>query len=155
MALLMRLPRVQFTVRQMMIAVAVIGVVFLVTLDLPEAAWDGSASVPLEFLTLDCATGHPINGATIRLAEGNTENRATTGPDGSAKLVIRAITGGRSSAVRNTRIVVYTTWSMAISADGYEGLNDDLGKYTQGPRFHSDLIPPPIVIRLPPERSKP
>lgn len=145
----MRLPRM--SVRRLMIGVAAVAVILLAALSMSEAVWVGSASIPLEFLVLDSATGRPINEASIRLAEGDPGYRATTGPDGRAKLVIRATTAGHSSLGRSTRAVAYGVWSLVISADGYKGLNDDLGQHTREPRFHSDPAPPPIMIRLAPE----
>ena len=91
--------------------------VLLVLLGLPlvtENAWTGSASIPLEFLVLDSAMGRPISGASVRLAEGDPEYRATTGPDGRAKPIIRATTGGRSGFFgchNDERSVNYGRWA--------------------------------------------
>jgi hypothetical protein len=145
----MQLPRVRFTVRWMMVGVAVVALVLVVE---PEAAWDGHATIPLDFRVLDASTERPIEGASIRLDEGSPEYKATTGPDGCAKVIIRTMTGGRSSLLRNTRTVDYG-WRLVISADGYGGLIDDLRRFTREPRYHSAPAPPPVVIRLAPVPS--
>ena len=144
----MRLPSfVWLTAWWMIVAATVLAFVLLLPF-LQEAAWVGRASVPLEFLILDATTGRPINGASIWLAEGDPEYQATTGTDGTAKLIIQATTAGRSGIFRSVRSAYYDHWSLVISADGYKGLNDDLGRHTRGPRYHSDAVPPPIVVRL-------
>jgi hypothetical protein len=151
----MRLPCVRFAERWMIVAAAVFVPVLFATPLFQEAVWVRSASVPLEFLILDSSTGRPINGASIRLAEGDPEYRTTTGTDGRATLVIRAATAGRSSVFRSTRSVNYGHWSLAIAANGYNGLNDDLKRHTLGPRYHSDAVPALIVIRLSCKPTKP
>ncbi len=148
-------PAVKFTLRRMMVAAMVFLLVLFATSLLSEALWVGSASVPLEFLCLDASTGRPIEGASVTLAEGHPEYRATTGADGKAHLVIRTTTAGRSSVIRSTRSVHYGRWSLVITANGYKSLNDSLRSHTLEPRYHSDAIPPPIVIHLPGEPTKP
>jgi hypothetical protein len=140
----MRVSRVRFRVLLLVTSIA-IAVVVLVALN--DAAWVGHASVPLEFRVLDDSTGRPIEGASIRLAEGDPEYRATTGTDGRAKMVIRAMIGGRSSLIRTTRAVNYA-WRLEVTADGHKGVTDYLGDHTRGNRYHSDASPPPVVIRL-------
>ncbi len=146
----MRLPRLRLTVRRLMAAVGVVAVVtFVLIALLPEAAWVGHASVPLEFLILDSSTGQPIERATLRLVEGNPEYEATTGPDGRAKVVLQVTTAGRASPLRSTRAVNYA-WMLLVTADRHQGVREDLRGVTRGPRYHSDSAPPPIVIRLAP-----
>jgi hypothetical protein len=146
------LGRPQFTVTGLMIAVAVFAVMTAALFHLyPEAVWVGRTSIPLEFVILDAPTGQPLQGASIRLTENTPEYRATTAADGRAKIVIDATIGGRSSLVRNTRLVNYA-WALLISCEGHRTVNQDLRDVTRGPSFQSDLAPPTIVVRLAPCR---
>ena len=142
----MRLPRLRFTIRRMMVVVTVFGVVTVELINLPEAAWVGHASIPLEFVILDALTGQPLEGASIRLVESTPEYEATTGAEGRSKIIINAMIGGRSSLVRNTRVVNYA-WALVVTADHYRGVNEPLWEVARGPRYHSDPAPPPIVVR--------
>ena len=140
--------QLQFTVLSLMVAVAVLSVVTAVLIRLsPEAAWVGFASIPLEFVILDAPTGQPLEGASVRLIESTPEYDAITAADGRAKFVIHAMITGRSSLVRDTRSVKYA-WTLSVTCDGHQGINQNLREITQGPRYHSDPAPPPIVIRL-------
>jgi hypothetical protein len=143
----MWLPRVRFTLQQLMIVVPIVAVTVFVPIMLPEAVWVGFASIPLEFLILDASTGQPIEGATIRLTESTPEYQAVTGPDGRARLTIEAVIAGRSSLARDTRTVNYH-WMLLVTAGRHRELREDLGELTRSPRYHSDPVPPPIVIRL-------
>ena len=80
----MRLLRLRFTIRRMMVVVTVFGVVTVVLINLPWAAWVGHASIPLEFVILDALTGQPLDGASIRLVESTPEYEVTTGAEGRA-----------------------------------------------------------------------
>ncbi len=145
----MRLPRLRFNIKRMMVVFAVFGVMTVVLIILSEADWVGHASIPLEFVILDAVTGQPLEGASIRLVESRPEYEATTGAEGRAKIIINAMIGGRSSLVRNTRVVNYA-WELVVAADHYRGVNESLREVTRGPRYHSDPAPPPIVVRLVP-----
>ena len=112
-----------------------------------EAAWFGHRSIPLEFLILDASTKRAIEGAKLRLVEGQPEYQATTGPDGRAKLVVEAIVGGRDSFFRRTRAVNYA-WALMVDRDGYRVIYKDVREFTSDARFHSDSAPPQIVILL-------
>jgi hypothetical protein len=153
----MQLPHVRFKSGWVLLAVESFGLLFLAVPLLSVEKWLGTASIPLEFLILDSSTGRAIDGASVRLTEGAPEYRAASGPDGRARLIIRADTGGESwfGCEIGTRSVHYGRWALVISAEGYEGLNDDLNRFTQGARYHSDAVPPPIVIRLSSEPTKP
>ena len=141
----MRTPSCVWLTRYWWIVAPMVLAVILLAIPLfQDAAWVGSATIPLEFLILDASTGRPVSGASVALAEGDPEYRATTGPDGTARLIIRAMIGGRSG----TRSVNYGHWALVISADGYKGVNDDLRHHTRDPRYHSEAVPPPIVVRI-------
>ena len=75
------------TGRALMVIAAVIAVAGIAPISLlSESAWVGRASIPLEIVVLDASTGHPVEGAMVRLAEGHPEYQAATGPDGRAKV---------------------------------------------------------------------
>jgi hypothetical protein len=145
----------RFKVWRTMVAVAIVALIFVITSRMFDVLWVGHASLPLEFLALDASTGRPIGGALIRLIDGPPEYEATTGPDGKAKIVIEARAAGSASLFHRTRSVYYLLWRLVISAKGYKSVKDDLNQYTWDPRFHSDPIPPPLVIRLQPDPSNP
>jgi hypothetical protein len=119
-----------------------------------DALWVGHDSISLKFLILDAPSGRPIEGATILLPEKTPEYRATTGQDGVAELVARFMVAGRSSFLRQTRSVNYSTL-LKISAEGHRVAKGDLQNYTQAPRYHSETNPPLIVIRLEPDLAEP
>ena len=146
----MKLPRPRFTMRQLMgaVAVAAVGMFVLMVLG-PVALWVGQATIPLEFLILDASTGKPIADASIRLAEGSVDYETTSGLDGRATIVIDAHTGGRSGPFEFTRTVNYA-WSLVITADHHQSVNEDLKSRTRDPAYHSGPAPPPIVVRLTP-----
>jgi hypothetical protein len=112
-----------------------------------EAAWVGHASISLEFVILDAPTGQPLDGASVRLLEGIREYEAATGADGRAKIVVDAMVGGRSSLVRKTRSVNYA-WALSVTCGCHEGAYQALSEFTQSSLYHSEAVPPPIVIRL-------
>ena len=147
----MELRRPRFTVIALMGLVAACGIAMAVVVNLPfEAVWVGSASIPLDFVVVDAASGKPVNGATIRLTESSPEYCTVTGRDGRAEILIDAMTGGRSSWRRETRSVNYS-WGLSIACDRYEDVNAGLRELTQAPSYHSGKTPPPIVIRLKPK----
>ena len=116
--------------------------------------WTAYASIPLEFLILDAKSGRPIQGASVEFVMRGPEMRASTGQDGVAKVVGRFRVGGRADIFQRTRAVNYYE-DLRISADGYHVLHDELDRYTGMPRYHSEPIPPRIVIRLEPAQPKP
>jgi hypothetical protein len=147
----MRLPRPRFTVRRLMIAVAVVAgaLAFIsATTDVNGSGW---ATIPLQFTVLDATTGKPVSEATIRLTIGPEYQANPTGPDGRTTLVIRAMCGSSGPIFRRRRGVNYGFWRLEVEAKGYLKFRSNLEKYTtdRDRRFHDyDAIPPPIVIRL-------
>jgi hypothetical protein len=160
----MRLPRVRFTVRRMMIAVA--AVAFLLWLVL---RWDadtgvslgiGHASIPIVFVVQESGSDRPVEGATIHLQDPDYEDTPNppyvldlkTGPDGQATVLsdwtFHASEGIPSGKLRFYR-VRYPPWEMRFSAEGYQGVAASFRDYeSKDRRFHEDAPPPPIVIRL-------
>ncbi len=149
----MRLSRVRFTVRRMIVALAA-SATLLAFESCSDRVWSGHASVPLEFLILDAPTGRPIAGASVWLGEVQPEYAASTGPDGRAKFVVLAHTAGRSSQLGSSTRSVDYEWALSVSVEGYEDVYEALKDHTRGPRYHSGEVPPPIVIRLSPEPLK-
>jgi hypothetical protein len=144
----MELRRPRFTVIALMGLVAACGIAMAVLVNFSsEADWVGFASIPLEFVVVDAASGKPIDGAAIDLTESSPEYSAVTGTDGRAKLIIHALISGRSSLRRETRSVNYS-WGLTVTCDRYEPVYEALQNVTRDTRFHSDKAPPPIVIRL-------
>jgi hypothetical protein len=142
----MGLSRVRFTVRWMMGVVATAAVVAFTLIATTDSCYVGYMSVPLEFLILDASTGQPIEGASVRLIEGDPAYETTTGSDGRSKIVIRAPAVGRS---RSTRVAIYP-WTLTVTANRYAGVTDKLGSVMRALRYHRDAVPHPIVIRLVP-----
>jgi hypothetical protein len=145
---------------QLMLSIALIGIAtvlalgtLVVTLFL-DAVWVGRATIPLEFQVFALDDGKPIDGARVRLYEGNPEFEVITGPDGRAQVTINAVTAGRSSRISESRSVNYA-WALDVSADGFKPVNEDLKNRTRDPRYHSDPVPPPIVFRMERVESSP
>jgi hypothetical protein len=144
--------RPRFTVRRLMVAVAVVaGVLAFISVDCgPEGS--GFASIPLQFTVLDAVTGKPVPGATIRLLRViEPEYQANpTELDGRTALVIRARCGISGGIInRRWRGVNYLFWTLEVEAEGYLKFRSSLEKYTTDRRFHESYgVQPPILIRL-------
>ena len=144
----MKMRRPRFTVITLMGMVATCGIAMAMLVNFSsETVWVGFASVPLEFVVVDAASGKPIDGAAITLTEGKPEYSAVTGVDGRAKVVVHATISGRSSWRQETRSVNYA-WGLSVTCDRYEPVYEALQNVTRDKRYHSDKSPPPIVIRL-------
>jgi hypothetical protein len=120
--------------------------------------WDGSGrrTVVLDFCAVDAGTGRPVPGALIRLYEGTPEHSLTTGPDGHARFLYRDAAVAMSyGGLRGHRTRVHYGWMVSASADGYERKVADLSTLTGDPRYHSEALPPPILVRLERRRQSP
>lgn len=142
------------TTRTRVFAVGVVAVAIAGILALTETVWDGHSEIPLDFLILDSSTEEPIGDASIRLlledmpdSEANPRCEAKTGPDGWARIVHEFMTSGRSSMFRHTRTVNYSLM-LNVRASGHRELKVELRDLTRDPGYHSEPVPPPIVIRL-------
>ena len=148
----MRLPRVQFTVRQMMIAVAGSAFVLAYIGTGTSKLGCGSASVRLTFHVLDGRNGRPIAGATIQYGQFRSYPSAmssvSTGADGSASAIIE--TGATTYSgpfFRRYRCLNYGE-ELQVEARGYRPVSNSLRVYAMSPDYHNSPTPPPIVIRL-------
>lgn len=108
-------------------------------------------TVRLPFLVLDAATGGPIAGASIRIAEDRCSGASVgdTDRDGraTAALTVRSVLD--SSLFRRTRTLDYDAWQLLVSADGYDSPWTSLPTLTSDRRYHDvDAVPPTIAIRL-------
>jgi hypothetical protein len=148
----MRLPRPRFTVRSLMVAVAIVAVLIFMEGE-AVVLRNGRATISLQFTVLDADTNRPASGASIRLDDdgyyGNFVCRAIAGRDGGARVTIRTGCGDSGSIIRRNRNVTYWPWTIYAEVDGHQSFKGRLEKYTADRRFHDyDAIPPPIVIRL-------
>jgi hypothetical protein len=149
-----------FTVRGLMVAVAIVAGFFAFIDFATQAMWTGRATIPLQFTVLDAETGRPISGASIQLVR-IIEREYLAPPtrmDGGTTITIRAMCGGDGGILRRSRNVSYFPWTILAESNGYQPFRGDLEKRTSDRRFHDyNAVPPPIVIRLQPsgDPSKP
>lgn len=160
----MRWPRIRFTPRRSMLAVAVVACGSWIFL-----RWDpdtgvshgvGHVRIPLVFLVSDGDTGRPIEGARVLLRDRDRDSNPVhpyvldlrTGPDGRATVlddwpfyVSEGVPSGRLHFYR----VVYPHWEMTFTAEGYVPAEGSFREHEAGDRrFHEAAPPPPIVVRL-------
>jgi hypothetical protein len=160
----MLLSHVRFTVRQVMLAVAVLAgglwVVLRWDTDSQVSQGIGLIRIPVIFLVTDSGSGHPIEGAAIRLRDRDYDSNPRppyvldlkTGPDGRATAsddwTFVVGTGVPSGRLRGYQ-VRYPQWEMTFTAEGYQPVAAMFADYERGDRrFHESKPPPPIVIRL-------
>jgi hypothetical protein len=146
----MRVPRLQFTVRRTMVAVAVCAVALAYVGTGSTRLGCGRASVPLTFHVVDDLDDRPIAGAEIALIRDYSAPPAAkvkSGIDGSVQ--VRCEVGATwysGPYFREYRCLNYGD-AVQVQADGYQLVDQLLRKYTRGPAYNSP-VPPPIVIRL-------
>ena len=147
----MRLPRPRFTLRQLMLCIALIavGIAMLIGACGSEAFWVGEASVPLEFPDprrlrgkADCRGIGRAHQGTIRLPG---DHRA-----GWPRLPSHHDDGRRAFLDVSANPVSELLLALAIKAAGYGAMTCDLHDLTRAPQYHYAPSPPPIVIRLAP-----
>jgi hypothetical protein len=113
----------------------------------------GYVDVPLEFLVIDESTGFPLESASIWIHDHlgpkfQGSLIGATGRDGRAKVILDTyFSEGCNSLFRVYRHVNYLA-DLRVSAENYQAERFDLRDFTEGPRYHYDEVPPPIVIRL-------
>ena len=95
----MRLPRVRFTVRRMMVAVAALSLFLAILLhwdmDTAVSQGVGHVRIPIVFAVLESGSGQSIEGATISLRDRDYDSNPIppyvldlkTGPDGRATVL--------------------------------------------------------------------
>jgi hypothetical protein len=147
----MRVPRVRFTVRQMMVAVAGSAVALAYLGTGSTRLGCGSASVLLTFHVVDDQDGRPIAGARIALTwdySGPPAASVISGIDGLAR--VRYDVGATwysGPFFREYRCLSYGE-AVQVQADGYRSVDQLLHEYTSDAAYHNSSVPPPIVIRL-------
>jgi hypothetical protein len=145
------MPRVRFTMRQMMVAVAGSAVALAYLGTGSTRLGCGSASVLLTFHVVDDRDGRPIAGARIELIRdysGPPAASAISGIDGSAR--VRCDVGATwysGPFLRQYRCLHYGE-AVQVQSDGYRLVDQLLHEYTSDPAYHNLSVPPPIVIRL-------
>jgi hypothetical protein len=147
----MTLPRLRFTSRGMMIAVAVSAVALAYVGTGSTKLGCGETSVWLTFHVVDDVDGRPITGARITFIKGYSVSpiaSTMTGDDGSARVSCRAgCTSYRGPFFRSYRYL-YFGEALQIEADGYQSVHRSLKEYTSSPACHDPAARPPIPIRL-------
>jgi hypothetical protein len=147
----MRLPRVRFTIRGMMVAVAA-GAVALAYLGTGSTKLGcGETSVRLTFRVMDDRDGRPIAGARIELIPDYSvppTASTMTGSDGSASLTCRAGCTWYSGPFFRPYRRLYFVEALQIQVRGYQSVDELLKEHTGSPAFQDSAVPPPIQIRL-------
>jgi hypothetical protein len=152
----MKLPRFRFTVRRLMVAVAVVAGTLAFLMSTKGAYSVGFANVPLRFTILDDTSGRPISRASVRLPGSTVYEATPTGDDGKTTVVIRVMCSGQVSILRKTRHANFSSWRIRVVAPGYRTFTGSLENRTQDPRFHEENPdPPPIEIRMERESDPP
>jgi len=147
----MRVPRVRFTVRRMMVVVAVVAVALAYLGTGSTRLGCGSVSLLLTFHVVDDQDGSPVPGASIGLFRdfsGPAKASATTGTDGSARAVWETgATWYSGPFFRQYRCLSYAE-GLRILAHGYQPEEAILQEFTADSAYHNRSSPPPILIRL-------
>jgi hypothetical protein len=148
-----RRSRVQFTVRGMMIAVAVVAFACFFHEHLLVGYVTqcyGGRIVPIEFLVIDAETGAPVPHSKLTLSGRGSQNHSLkTGPDGRALLTFQTGCEERTYLLwGNLYTVHYSNWKLGIEAQGYESIQAKLDSYRRDTRYPGDAVPPPIPIRI-------
>jgi len=147
----MRLPRVRFTVRRTMVAVAVIAVALTYLGRGSTRLGCGSVNVLLTFRVVDDRDGSPVPGASVGVFQewsGPPTAGATTGADGSARAGWRTgATWYSGPFFRQYRCLSYSE-GLRVTAVGYLPVETLLREYTAYPAHHQSSTPPPILVRL-------
>jgi hypothetical protein len=147
----MRLPRVRFTVRRMMVGVAVVAAALTYLGRGSTRLGCGSVNVLLTFRVVDDRDGSPVPGASIGLFRdwsGPPTASATTGADGTARAGWQTgATWYSGPFFRAYRCLSYAE-GLRIGAPGYRPVEALLRDYTSYPAHHDTPSPPPILVRL-------
>jgi 5-hydroxyisourate hydrolase-like protein (transthyretin family) len=144
-------PRVRFTVRSMMVAVACSAVTLAYLGTGSTKLGCGSASVLLTFHVVDDLDGRPVARARVELIRDYTAPptaSAITETDGCVRVGCNVgATSSSGSFFRQYRCLHYGE-AVQVQAEGYESVDKLLREYTTSPDYHNLSVPPPIMIRL-------
>jgi hypothetical protein len=144
-------PRVQFTVRSMMVAVAgsAVALAYLATGSTKLGC--GTASVRLTFHVVDDLDGKPVTGARFKLIwDDSAPPTASTiiGADGTAQANCNAGATWYSGPFFREYRCLHFRETVQVRAEGYQPVDQLLREYTTDLAYHNQSVPPPIIIRL-------
>jgi hypothetical protein len=144
-------PRVQFSIRGMIVAVAGSAVVLAYLGTGSAKLGCGETSVRLTFHVVDDRDGRPIAGARIELIQDYSAPPTAstmTGSDGSASLTCRAGCTWYSGPFFRPYRRLFFVEALQIQAEGYRSVDRLLKEHTGSPALHDSAVPLPIPIRL-------
>lgn len=156
--------------KDLLVLAAVLGILSLLFLpDRKVSLGVGHVDVTLDFVFLDAASGQPVAGASLRLQDLDSVNDPpqepysivrSSGPDGHVRITLKGLMFTTSDRVTEdghflrhlSRQVRYPAWECSATGEGYQDLKvsyeDFRSKYMGDRRFHEDVVPPAIVLRL-------
>jgi hypothetical protein len=152
----MRLPRVRFTVRSVMAAVALSAVVLWMIEWAPRLTVTLiddfiPATVRVDFRVVDDVSGEPIAVASVHIPEPRRPQpplRATTGADGRATIRFDTWASEGHNPVGGVYRKVSYHAEVRASADGYRPVRFMMSDLAAGRPYDYEAAPPPFVIRL-------
>jgi len=125
-----------------------------------KSLWIGHADVTLDFVLIDADSERPIDGAAILLRDADFLSdppevqrapyrlQVKSGLDGHARIIVSLQVYGAD----DDSWIKYPDWQLDASADGYKALtvtcDEFRGSYIADRHYHSELVPPPIVVPL-------
>lgn len=144
-------PRFRFTIRRMMVAVAVVALTLTYLGSGSTKLGCGSASVLLTFQVVDDRDGRPVAGASVKLFQewpAPLTPNAITGADGSTQTVCKTgATWYSGPFFRKYRSLSFGD-ALLIEAKGYQSVQTLVREYVRDPVYHNSTVPPPIQVRL-------
>ncbi|QDU60210.1 hypothetical protein Pan216_10480 [Planctomycetes bacterium Pan216] len=92
--------------------------------------WIGSTNITLRFQILDRATGKPLPGAKVTLADGYDHRTSTsTNRDGIAEIEHRFVVKGNHGLFFDEGLIEFRSATITIEADGFVGRTLSLDQY--------------------------
>jgi hypothetical protein len=153
----MTLLRLRFTVRRLMVAVAVVAFLVVALHAMTNVIADGGRAVTVDILVLD-NSDRPIPAATIRMSEygfstprsaSASVQQSVTSSDGRASFPGYLRIAYHGSILRGRYFVSNAPRSFRIEAAGYEPREMEIGDQPLDPDYHRQgTIPPPIAVHL-------
>src|SRR4051794_30343647 len=147
------MPLFRFTVRGMMLAVALVASVmgFLATYH-ERLGCGRQASVSLVFYVVDDGDGRPVNEAKVELFDDRGDPprvMVMTGGDGSAGAACRARSSSYRGPFLRRHSVFFYSDVLRVEVGGYQPVEGMLRDFTNDPAFRTDRTAyPPILIRM-------
>ena len=150
-----RTTRVQFTVRGMMLAVAVASLAcFALSLLLRQpigaiTRFHAGRVVPITFVVVDANTRAPVPRAKLALSGQRTRHDLETGPDGRASLTFQPGCDEPYYLLQGLVYTVhYSNWQLELEAGGYDRVANKLSDFRADTSYADTAVPPPIVIQI-------